>query len=540
MGLQRNPGRLDRPREFESGPIAVLVVDDDEEDALLTRDLLDEIEGTLYAPRWVDSYGAALASVEGTPYDVCLVDYRLGAEDGIGLVRELIAGGFDTPIVVLTGLGDRAVDLEATRAGAADYLVKGEVTPALLERTIRYAMRHHADMQALRESEEGLRQGQRMEAVGRFAGGVAHDFNNMMSAVVGFSALVLDALDQNDPLRGWVEEIERAGERASGMTRQLLAFTRKQVLQPRVLDLNAVVSDVSELLVQLIGEDVELATDLAPVLHPIEADSGQLEQVIVNLAVNARDAMPAGGRLTMATANVELSEAEAADRTDLAPGSHVTLSVSDTGDGMDVETLDKIFEPFFTTKAEGKGTGLGLATVFGIVKQSGGDIQVQSESGSGTTFTIYLPRAAAPVVRLDPPASTSRPPRGSETILLVEDEDVVRHLEREVLTSSGYTVLEARGPNQAIELSSTYPGVIHLLLTDVVMPDMNGPELARRLAVGRPEMKVIFASGYTAEAFVQRGILQPDGEFLAKPLTPASIGHKVRGVLDAVVLERAS
>jgi two-component system, cell cycle sensor histidine kinase and response regulator CckA len=539
MDLQRSPRRSGHLREADSAPIAVLIVDDDEEDALLTQDLLEQIDGTAYAAHWVDGYAAARAKLGQTAYDICLVDYRLGADDGVELVRDLVAEGFDTPIVVLTGLGDRAVDIEATRAGAADYLVKGEVTPALLERTIRYAMRHHADMQSLRESEEGLRQGQRMEAVGRFAGGVAHDFNNMMSAVVGFSALVLDALPEEDPLRAWVQEIERAGQRATGLTKQLLAFTRKQVLLPRVLDLNAVVVDVSELLVRLIGEDVELVMDLAPSLHPIEADIGQLEQVIVNLAVNARDAMAGGGRLTLTTANVEIAEAGAGARPDLVPGSHVTLAVSDTGEGMDSETVDKIFEPFFTTKEEGKGTGLGLATVFGIVKQSGGDIQVESEPGRGATFTITLPRAAAAVIRLDPP-SLPRPSRGSETILLVEDEDAVRHLAREVLTSSGYTVLEADGPIQAIELSSCYEGVIELLLTDVVMPDMNGQELARRLVLERPDMNVIFTSGYAAEAFAQRGIPLPSGEFLAKPLTPTSIGHKVREVLDAVAAKRAS
>jgi CheY-like chemotaxis protein len=309
-----------------------------------------------------------------------------------------------------------------------------------------------------------------------------------------------------------------------------------------VVDLNEVVTDVNGLLARLIGEDVELRSDLAASVHPVEADVGQLEQVIVNLAVNARDAMPTGGTLTIATANREISETDAiARQPDLEAGSYVELSVTDTGEGMDDATLRQIFEPFFTTKEEGKGTGLGLATAFGIVKQSGGHIEVESEPGRGTTFTICLPRVkAAPLALAPTDVPAYIPGGGSETILLVEDEDVVRHLEREVLTSSGYTVLDARGPNQAIELSSTYPGVIHLLLTDVVMPDMNGPELARRLAVGRPEMKVIFASGYTAEAFVQRGIVQPDGEFLAKPLTPASIGHKVRDVLDAVALERAS
>jgi two-component system cell cycle sensor histidine kinase/response regulator CckA len=338
----------------------------------------------------------------------------------------------------------------------------------------------------------------------------------------------------------WVKEIERAGERASEMTKQLLAFTRKQVLLPRVLDLNAVVSDVSELLSRLIGEDVELILQLAPELKPVEADSGQLEQVIVNLAVNARDAMPVGGRLTITTAQAEIGGGDAEMRVDLEPGAYVTLAVSDSGDGMDSETMHRIFEPFFTTKEEGKGTGLGLATVFGIIKQSGGDIRVQSVPGHGSTFTIYLPSAVAPVLELAAPAAKSPTPRGCETVLVVEDEDAVRHLEREVLESNGYTVIEAAGPSEAIELASSHEGVIHLLLTDLVMPEMNGQELARRLAVERPHMKMIFASGYSDDAFIHRGMIELDGSFLAKPLTPHSIAQTVRDVLDGAALRRAS
>jgi two-component system cell cycle sensor histidine kinase/response regulator CckA len=518
--------------------VAVLLVEDDEEDALLARELLSRIEGTRYELHWVASYAAARdATAEGT-YDVCLVDYRLGAEDGIELVREMVADDYDSPIIVLTGQSDRDVDIEATRAGAEDYLVKGEVSPALLERTIRYSMRRHADMRALRESEEGLRQGQRMEAVGRFAGGVAHDFNNMMSAVVGFSALLLDALAPEDPLRRYVEEIQRAGERASGMTQQLLAFTRKQVLLPQILDLNSVVLDVSQLLTRLIGEDVELVADLAPSVHPIEADAGQLEQVIVNLAVNARDAMPSGGRLVIATANAEVADFGAGTPPEVNGGDYVMLSVTDSGEGMDQETLRQIFEPFFTTKEKGKGTGLGLATAFGIIKQSGGDIRVDSKRGQGTAFTIYLPRAEAPIVRLEPRAPNPKLATGSETILLVEDEELVRILEREVLTTSGYTVLEAAGPEEAIELSRGHDGAVHLLLTDLVMPGMNGDALARILGPERPDMKIVFTSGYAADVIEQRGLLEPGVSFLPKPLTPALLASTVRAALDAGALRR--
>jgi CheY-like chemotaxis protein len=291
---------------------------------------------------------------------------------------------------------------------------------------------------------------------------------------------------------------------------------------------------------RLIGEDISLSTHLDPDLAHINGDSGQLEQVLLNLAVNARDAMPAGGRLTITTANVEIGDGDAQHPRDLAPGSYVAVGVSDTGEGMDEETLGRVFEPFFTTKEEGKGTGLGLATVFGVVKQSGGDIHVRSEPGRGATFTMYLPRATAPVLALEPSSPVAQTPRGWETILVVEDEAVVRRLERDVLTSSGYTVLEAGGPLQAIEISSRYEDDIHLLLTDVVMPEMNGQELARRLIVERPDMRVIFASGYAADAFGPRGLVDPAGAFLAKPLTPLSIGCKVRNVLDDTTLRRAS
>jgi CheY-like chemotaxis protein len=323
------------------------------------------------------------------------------------------------------------------------------------------------------------------------------------------------------------------------MTQQLLAFTRKQVLLPQVLDLNDVVGRVNELLTRLIGEDVELIAELAPSVHPVEADAGQLEQVIVNLAVNARDAMPAGGRLTIATANVEAGSVDSEHLPDLKPCDHVVLSVTDSGEGMAPDTLRQIFEPFFTTKEEGKGTGLGLATAFGIVKQSGGDIRVESEPGVGTRFEIYLPRAEAPVVRLAPSAPAPRAPGGTETILLVEDEEVVRLLEREVLAANGYTVLEAGGPTAAIALSRSHQGVIHLMLTDLVMPDMNGAELARRLVPERPGMKVLFASGYAADVIAQRGLLEPGSAFLAKPLTPLSLASKVREVLDVEALRHA-
>jgi signal transduction histidine kinase len=511
--------------------IDVLLVEDDEEDYLLTKSLLSRLDGVWHELHWVGDYPTALSAARDGDYDVCLVDYRLGAANGIQLIRDLVASGHDLPVIVLTGQGDREVDIEAARAGAADYLVKGEVSPALLERTIRYAMRSHADMRALRESEETLRQAQKMEAVGRLAGGVAHDFNNMMSVVIGYSELVLASLDVAHPQRQDIEEIKRAGERASAMTNQLLAFSRKQVFQTRIVDVNTVVIEVKKLLQHVLGEDIELAGILDPALEPIEVDPGQLEQVIMNLAINARDAMPMGGKLTIETANVELDD-DPLSHVDVQPGPYVLLSVTDTGVGMEAETIRQIYEPFFTTKEEGKGTGLGLATVFGIVKQSGGDISVDSTPGQGATFKVYLPHSQAPIDRIQPAAPSTSTPRGSETILLVEDEELLRSLERKMLEQRGYTVLEAQSVGHAFEIARDHKGAIDLLLTDVVMPELSGRELAKQLAVERPEMRILYMSGYAADAITRHGVLEPGIAFLPKPLTGTLLAQKLREVLD--------
>nr|MDQ5836403.1 PAS domain S-box protein [Acidobacteriota bacterium] len=354
------------------------------------------------------------------------------------------------------------------------------------------------DLTQQKQLEEQLRQSQKMEAVGRLAGGIAHDFNNLLTAINGYSDLALRRLQAEDPLRKSVEEIRKAGERAAALTRQLLAFSRKQVLQPVVLDLNSVVSDMEKMLRRLIGEDVELRTALAHDLGSIKADPGQVEQVIMNLAVNARDAMPSGGRLTIETANVYLGEEYAARRlTDFTPGPYVVLTVTDTGTGMDDETRERIFEPFFTTKGSGKGTGLGLSTVYGIVRQSGGSVRVSSEVGRGSTFEVYFPRAGEGVQEYRRGAEPEEVLRGAETVLLAEDEEMVRRLAREVLEVYGYRVLVAANGGAAFLICERHEGPISLLVTDIVMPEMSGRELAARLAHLRPEMKVLYMSGYT-------------------------------------------
>ncbi|MCI0352407.1 MAG: ATP-binding protein, partial [Acidobacteriales bacterium] len=382
-----------------------------------------------------------------------------------------------------------------------------------------------------RALEDQLRQSQKMEAVGRLAGGVAHDFNNLLTVIKGYSELMLDQVQPADPLRGELEEVKKAADRAAALTRQLLAFSRKQVLAPKVIDLNSVISNVQRLLQRLLGEDIELNNALESKLGRLKADPGQIEQVIMNLAVNARDAMPSGGKLTIASSNVILDETFIHD-SKVTPGPYVLLSVTDTGIGMDAETRLRIFEPFFTTKEQGKGTGLGLSTVYGIVKQSGGYISVYSEPGLGTTFKVYLPRVDA-VAEVPSAATGDRVQTGTETILLVEDEDGVRTLTRQLLQRQGYSVLEARHGGEALLICERHAGPLHLLLTDVVLSQMSGRELAQRLSQVRQQMKVLFMSGYSEEAIVQHGVLDSGTAFLQKPFTAESLSAKVREVLDA-------
>jgi PAS domain S-box-containing protein len=388
------------------------------------------------------------------------------------------------------------------------------------------------DITARKDLEEQLRQSQKMEAIGRLAGGVAHDFNNLLTAISGYCELLLMGLGNGDPLRRICDEITKAADRAAELTRHLLAFSRKQVLQPKVLDLNAVVSAIDPMLRRLIGEDLELTIIPAPALGRVKADRVQIEQVLVNLAVNARDAMPRGGKLIIETADVELDDAYVRRLVDARAGSYVMLAVSDTGSGMDAETLAHIFEPFFTTKEPGKGTGLGLSTVYGIVKQSGGYIFVYSEPDRGTTFKIYLPRVQEEVSLPDQNDVPAMPTTGWETVLLVEDEQPVRALVREILQRNGYAVLEAGHGMEALQISDRYLDPIHLMVTDVVMPGMSGCELAERLASRRPDTKVLYLSGYTDNALLNHDMMDPTIAFLQKPFTTYALARKVREVLD--------
>lgn len=388
------------------------------------------------------------------------------------------------------------------------------------------------DISQRKNLEEQLLQAQKMDAVGRLAGGVAHDFNNMLTVVLGYNRMILDELSPVDPLRDCAEEIQRAAERAGALTNRLLAFSRRQLIQPRVMNPNTVVEQTEKMLRRLIGEDIELALHLSSDAGNIKVDPSHLEQAIVNLVVNSRDAMPQGGRVTIETQNVVLDESYARSHLGVQPGPFVMLAVSDTGVGMDAETRKRVFEPFFTTKEKGKGTGLGLATVYGIVKQVNGDIWVYSEPGRGTTIKMYFPRVDEAPAEENGLESLLPHAESSETILVVEDEKGLRELTVRILQKLGYTVLVAAGGAEAIEAAASYTGEISLLLTDVVMPNMSGRQVADRLLTLRPGLKILYFSGYTDSTVIHHGVLEDGVDFLPKPFSREVLANKIREILS--------
>jgi two-component system cell cycle sensor histidine kinase/response regulator CckA len=529
-----------------SDSLRVLLVDDSPDDAALVVRALTRGGRELTWER-VQSEETLLEALKRRPWDVVISDWSMPSFSGEEALQVVKAAGVDLPFIIISGTVTEETAVRAMRAGARDCVLKDKLARLLpaIERELKEAADRKRSAEALRRSDEQLRQSQKMEAIGGLAAGVAHDFNNLLSVILGHAELLRLDLNQSDPIYEGIDEIRGAAERASELTRQLLAFSRQQVLEPRIADLNQIMLGMQKMLKRIIGEDVELKMLPAANLGKVIVDPGQIEQVILNLVVNARDAMPKGGRLTLETGNFVLDEAIVAELAELAelaehagakPGPHVMLAISDTGTGMDDATKARIFEPFFTTKEPGKGTGLGLATAFGIVRQSGGTIWTYSELGRGTTFKIYLPLAEA-AARRSTTQSMRIPPstetlRGTETILLVEDDESVRSLERTILRRHGYTVIEAANGGEALLICEKQEGPIDLLLTDVVMPRMSGRELADRLAVIRPDLKVLFVSGYTDGAIAQHGVLAPGVAFLQKPVTPEALARKVRQVID--------
>jgi two-component system, cell cycle sensor histidine kinase and response regulator CckA len=490
------------------------------------RVLIEQLPAVLWTTdrdlRFTSSLGAGLIRLGLKPNQVVgmsLFDYFETTDQGFAPIAAHRRAMMGEPVTFHVEWAGGSYACHAEPLRDADGNIQGAICMSL-------------DVTDRKQLEAQLRQAQKMEAVGRLAGGIAHDFNNLLMVIQGYTELLLEHFGQSDPLRRHAEQVHQAGERAASLTRQLLAFSRKQVLAPRVLSIDAVVADMEKMLRRLIGEDIELATVTPSDLWPVKADRSQIEQVIVNLAVNARDAMPSGGKLTIETANVELDGAYSQHRSVVVPGPYVMLAVTDTGCGMDAETQGHVFEPFFTTKEKGKGTGLGLATVYGIVKQSGGYIWLYSETGKGTTFKVYLPRVTEPLDVKEHRKEADAPRRGSETVLVAEDETGVRALTREYLESSGYQVLEAQNGAEALEIAAQHPGEIHLLLTDVVMQGISGCKLAENMVKLRPNVKVLYMSGYTDQAIVRHGILAEDTVLLQKPFTLNSLSRKLREILD--------
>ncbi len=458
----------------------------------------------------------------------------LGRSHDCFYTPEDIAAGKPTAELA-TALARGRVELEEwrVRKSGAKFWAHVILTP-LVDPTGRHLgfAKITRDLTEPRKLEEQLRQAQKLDAIGSLAGGVAHDFNNLLSVILSYSQILADELAPGDPMRADLEEIQAAGQRAADLTRQLLAFGRKQILQPRSMNLNEIVAGTERMLRRLVGENIELTFLPAPDLGTVKVDQSQIEQVVVNLVVNARDAMHSGGKVTIETANAELDQTYADQHIGVVPGPYVVLAVSDTGIGMDEPTRSRMFEPFFTTKERGKGTGLGLSTVFGIVRQSGGHIWVYSEPGSGTTLKIYLPRTDEVATRPGDARVLAPPRRGTETILLVEDDERVRAVVRNILQRCGYHVLEAQSGGDALLLCEQHAATIHLMVTDVVMPRMSGRQLAERLKPLRPAMKVLYMSGYTENSIVHHGVLDSGVAFLQKPITPETLSRKVREVLD--------
>ena len=507
--------------------LRLLLVEDSADDAEL---LLRELRRAGYEPaaERVQTAAELQAALARGPWDLVISDHNLPGFSAPEALALLQASGVDAPFIIVSGAIGEETAVQAMRAGARDYIMKDNL--ARLGPAIVRELREVEARRARKRTEERYRQAQRMEAIGRLAGGIAHDFNNLLTVIRSRTQFLRDGLAPDDPRRGEADMVLEAALRAATLIRQLLVFSRGQVVRPTVLDLHTVVRDMETMLQRMVGERIALRAALAPAPGPVHADQGQIEQIIMNLVVNARDAMPAGGDLTIETANVELDDAWCRSRVDCRPGPHVMLSVSDTGVGMDAETQTHLFEPFFTTKAPDQGTGLGLAVVCGAVKQNGAFIEVSSEPGRGTSFQIFFPRTESPL----PGGAAVRPfqgsLQGSETVLLVEDQEGVRFVARDILQRRGYPVIEATDGSEALVILERRADEIALVITDIVMPNMGGPELVRRGLARNPRLRVLYMSGYSDETIDYTGL---GAAFVEKPFSPEVFARTVREALNA-------
>jgi signal transduction histidine kinase len=511
-------------------PLHILHLEDDPTDAALIQSTL-EAEGIACATTCVQKRDDFVAALERGDIDLILSDCALPAFDGLSAVEIVRQRWPAIPLILVSGTLGEELAIDSLQRGATDYVLKERL--ARLAPAVRRAMHEVEERAECRRLEAQFIEAQKMEVIGQLASGVAHDFNNILAVIMGYGELMAEQLDPDSPLRPFAEEILHASQRASGLTRQLLVLSRKQTVQPVVLDLNDAVKDLDKMLRRLIDENIEMTTVPGKQTGRFKADSGYVGQVLMNLVVNARDAMPKGGKLTIATENVTLDENYARAHSDAIPGDYVMLSVSDTGTGLTDEVKARMFEPFFTTKPLGKGTGLGLATCRTIVQQSGGHIGVSSELGKGATFKIYFPRVAQPLDAPVKPVQDGPLPRGTETLLVVEDEPSVRHLSRGVLESQGYEVLSASNGQDALHVARDHKGSpIRLVVTDVIMPLMGGKVMAEWLKTTYPNLKILFTSGYTDDTITHDSVLEAGVEFLPKPYTPATLARKVRELLD--------
>ncbi len=512
-------------------PICVLIVEDSEDDAFF---LLREIRRGGYDPshRRVDTPEAMKSALSDDSWDIVLIDHVMPLFSGPAALALLKESGLDLPAIIVSGVIGEDAAVDAMRAGARDYILKdrlNRMVPAI-DRELGES-RQRKDLKAMQEH---VFQSQKMETVGRLAGGIAHDFNNMLTAILGYTYSGIRDLPEGDHRRLYFEEIQKAAERAANLTQQLLAFSRRQIIEPKIVDLNRLVVDTSTMIRSVIGEGIELVTLLEPDLYNVEVDSGQMARMLINLATNVRDAMPQGGKLTVETNKVTVGQGANGTGNSVAPGDYTLLTISDNGVGISPEDKEHLFEPFFTTKEVGKGTGLGLATCFGIVEQNGGRIEVDSDLDRGTTFRIHLPRVPdeePPVPVADEPVNLHR---GTETVLIVEDEPLVRNMVVRILFEQGYRVLETSNGEEALRVVKSHVGEnIHLPLTDLVMPQMGGKDLAEQLNTLRPNTKVLLTSGYSNDLVFQNGELGGNVSFIQKPFMPADLVAKVQEVLGA-------